>query len=160
MSDEKKSAEELLEEEARAERKFSMAEAIAREAKGMLKGASAVPALTQAQNEIGQFIRDHVRDSSGALVRTLELRLKGNHSLVGSHFDDPLAALGIEVQRILDSDRQLHEFVRQVDQKYGYLFQERPHFQRPGEEPHPEDEYTHESVRAELEQLQARIEAR
>jgi len=149
-----------LEKEVRAERKFSLSEAIAREAKGTFDGVSAVPALTQAQNAIDLYLRDQLRDSSGALVRTLQARLGGNASLVGSHLRDPLAALEVEVRRFLDDERKLHELVRQVDQRYGQMFQERPHFQKPGEEPHPDDEYTHASVRAALEELRARLDAR
>lgn len=152
--------DEKLETEARSRRKFTLAEAIAREGKGTFQGVSAVPALRQAQQEISQFIRAHLRDSSGALVRVLEIRLKSHATLVGSHLDDPLEALAIDVRRILERDAVLFEFVRQVDQKYGEMYQERPHFQRPGQDAHPEDEYTHASVKDDLADLLARIDAR
>lgn len=160
MSDENEIDDAALEREARSGRKFSMEEAIARESKGTLKGVSAVPPLRQAQAEISNFIRGNLKDSSGALVRVLDVRMKNHATLVGSHLGDPLAALGSEVKRILDKKPVLHEFVRQVDQKYGEMYQERPHFQRPGQEPHPEDEYTHASVSDALELLLAQVEAR
>ncbi|MCK5883740.1 MAG: hypothetical protein KAG61_08630 [Bacteriovoracaceae bacterium] len=148
MNDNKK-----IEEELRSQRKFSMMDGLAQSAKGMFKDASVVPALTQAQTKIGLFIRGNLRDSSGAMSRVLEARLKGNDELVGSHLNDPLVALNILLKRLLDNEHRLFDFVREVDQKYGQMFQERPHFQRPGQEAHPDDEYTHQSVKESLEQL-------
>jgi hypothetical protein len=37
---------------------------------------------------------------------------------------------------------QLREFVRRVDMRWGQMYDERPHFERPGHPPHPDDEYT------------------
>jgi hypothetical protein len=37
--------------------------------------------------------------------------------------------------------------------QWGQIMLERPYFQQPGQAPHPHDEYTHESVRRELERL-------
>ena len=157
--DKHKSDDEKLEEEVRSQRKFTMAEAFAREFKGSFKGVPAVPPLRRAQSEIDMFLRAHVRDASGALRRQLEVRLKDHVSLVASHLDEPLAALKISLERILRTEPGLVEFVRQVDQRSGQMFGERPHFQRPGQEPHPNDEYTHASVRAALETLIVEIDA-
>ena len=103
------------------------------------------------------FVAEHVSDSSGALHTVLERRIKGSENIVGEHFDDPLTALEIIVAQMLSSDARLHELVRQVDAQWGQIMLERPHFQQPGEEPHPDDEHTHESVRAELEALLAKL---
>lgn len=58
----------------------------------------------------------------------------------------------------LEKDSVLHEFVRQVDVPWGPLFKERPHFQQPGQGPHTNDEYTHESVRNDLMNLMEKVE--
>lgn len=50
------------------------------------------------------------------------------------------------------------EFVRQVDVRWGELYQERPMFQRPGQAPAPEDEYTDESVRQILTSLLEKLQ--
>jgi len=40
--------------------------------------------------------------------------------------------------------------VRQADARWGEMYDERPYFQQPGQTAHPDDEYTHESVRQAL----------
>lgn len=142
-----------IEDELRSRRKFTMADGIGQNAKGMFKDVSVVPALTQAQTEICQFVRSNVNDSSGALVSVLERRVKSSDSLVANHIEAPLEALKSIIKKVLSSDHQLYEFVREVDQKYGQIYLERPHFQRPGQEAHPDDEYTHKSVKSDLEAL-------
>lgn len=154
MSDDKK-----IEQELRARRKFSMMDGIAENAKGMFKDVSVVPALTQAQTEIGLFIRGNLRDSSGAMTRVLEARLKSNDELVGAHLKDPLEALRIVVKKIIDNEHRLYDFVREVDQRYGQMYQERPFFQRPGQAAHPDDEYTHESVKEALSLLYSKVQS-
>jgi hypothetical protein len=62
-------------------------------------------------------------------------------------------ALNEILSTLLDNQDLLYEFVRQVDHKWGQLYGERPYFQQPGQLPHPEDEYTHESVRLKLMKL-------
>lgn len=81
-------------------------------------------------------------------------------ALVGRHLRDPLEALEVELRWLLGKGPVFHELVRQVDQRCGEMYRERPHFQRPGQEPHPEDEYTHASVRKDLERLLALVDAR
>ena len=147
-----------LEREVRSKRKFSLGEAIAREGGMSFKGVDAVPPHKQAQTRISQFIRAHVRDNSGALKRHLEVRVTENETLVGTHLGAPLEALRTAVQNILRTDAMLVEFVRQVDQRYGQMYDVRPHFHKAGQDPHPEDEYTHDSVRAALEQLLAAVD--
>ena len=158
MSDEvdKKKAE--IEREIGMQRKFSLGDVIAQEAGSIFKGEQAVPKHKQAQLHIQRFIREHLRDRSGALKRQLEVMVAEDYVLVGEHVDAPLDAVRFVVQRILANDPTLFEFVRQVDQRYGQMYDVRPHFQTPGQDPHPDDEYTHDSVRAALQELFARIE--
>ena len=156
--DKKREAE--IEHEIGMQRKTSFGDALAREAGSIFKGAQAVPEHKQAQVQIGGFIREHLRDSSGALKSELEVMITENHVLVGEHVDAPLQAIRVVVQSILGNDPSLFEFVRQVDQRYGQKYGVRPHFQAPGEDPHPDDPYTHDSVRAALRDLLACIEDR
>ena len=147
-----------IEREISMEREFSLGAAIAQEAGSFFKGEQAVPKHKQAQNHIVQFIREHLRDASGALKRQLEVMVTENYVLVGEHVDAPLEAIRVVVQRILANDPTFFEFARQVAQRYGQMYGTRPHFQTPGQDPHPDAPYTHDSVQAALRDLLARIE--
>jgi hypothetical protein len=146
-----------IERDARRGRKFTLADAIGKEGASFFHGESPVPMLARATAGLCMFVAEHVSDSSGALHAVLERRIKGSETIVGAHFDDPLNALEIIVEQMLSSDARLFEIVRQVDAEWGRIMLERPHFQQPGEEPHPDDEHTHESVRAKLEGLLAKL---
>ena len=155
--DESKKQDRAIEQEARMVRKFSLADAIGSEGAGFFKGESLVPKLMQAVAKLEIFIDGNVSDSSGALRTMLNRQVRTSETVVGAHFDDPLVALEILVEQILDNDARFYEFVRQVDAEWGRSMQERPHFQQPDEEPHPDDEHTHESVRAKLETLRDKL---
>ncbi|MFM7910045.1 MAG: hypothetical protein ACKPA9_34360, partial [Microcystis sp.] len=73
--------------------------------------------------------------------------------------DNPVQALQLILEEILDNQELLYELVHRVDVKWGQLYGERPYFQQPHQKPHPEDEYTHNSVRDKLVSLLARLEA-
>ncbi|MDJ0692635.1 MAG: hypothetical protein QNJ41_29660 [Xenococcaceae cyanobacterium MO_188.B32] len=133
-------------------RKFSLAEAIGREGGGFMKGESPVPKLAQAIAELQMFINQNLSDSSGALQAVLYVWVKTD-SRVGQHLNSPLTALNQMLSSLIDNQNLLHEFVRQVDHKWGQIYDERPYFQQPGQPPHSEDEYTHESVRLQLIEL-------
>ena len=133
-------------------RKFSLAEAIGREGGGFLKGDSPVPKLAQAIAELQMFINQNLSDSSGALQAVLYVWVKTDSRVI-EHLHSPLIALNKILSTLIDNQNLLHEFVRQVDQKWGQIYDERPYFQQPGQSPHPEDEYTHESVRLQLIEL-------
>ncbi|NQZ65375.1 MAG: hypothetical protein HRT59_25880, partial [Crocosphaera sp.] len=45
----------------------------------------------------------------------------------------------------------------QVDFQWGKMYDERPYFQSPGQPPHPDDEYTHESVEEKLKSLLTKL---
>ncbi|MGN7614483.1 hypothetical protein ACQZV8_20635, partial [Magnetococcales bacterium HHB-1] len=107
---------------------------------------------------LSQFVDQNVRDASGALKSILKRRIKANGPTIDQHLDNPLNALIEIIQPILDKTAMLHEFVRQVDVRWGEIYQERPHFQQPGQTPHPDDEYTHSSVTRDLNDLLSRIE--
>ena len=161
MSDDqiKSEADAELEREIRAGRKFSVAEAIGRLAgPGAMKGVSPIARQQQAEAEIQEYLSRNLPDSGGVLrgvlfrqVKESELFLKG--------FEQPLAALSGCLQRILQFDYLLTELVREADVEWGRVFGERPHFEKPGQPPHPDDPYTLASVRAALTELLGRLKS-
>ena len=159
MAIDDKSKEDDIQQEIHVRRKFSVAGVIGQQAGGAIKGASPVPKLTQVTTEIIQFIDQHVSDSSGALKSVLRRRIKANEVTIDLNINKPMLALREIIHPIMEKDSVLHEFVRQVDVRWGQIFKERPHFQQAGQSPHTDDEYTHESVRNELIKLLEKIEA-
>lgn len=153
----KSEADAELEREIRADRKFSITEAIGRLAgPGAMKGVSPIARQQQAEAEIQGFLSRNLADSGGVLrgvlfrqVRESEIFLKG--------FDQPLAALAGCLKILLHYELALKELVREADVEWGRLFGERPHFEKPGQTPHPDDPYTLASVRAALTELLGRL---
>lgn len=164
MSDDKQpkqrsQADADLEREIREGRKFTLEEAIARMVgPGAMKGESPVTRMQQAEIEIGSWLRSHLTDSGGALEIVLHRRVKGSELLLNS-FDQPLVILASYCQQILDSDYLLKEVVREADIEWGRLMRERPHFEKEGVPPHPDDCYTVESVRRCLSELVKQLAA-
>ncbi len=146
----------LLQQDILSDRPFSMAEAIGREGGTFLKGESTVPKLVRVITEIQTFIDRNLCDRDAALQAVLHQWVKEDPR-VSQYKDTPLVALEAILQSILDNPNLLYELVRQVDIKWGYMYGERPYFQQPGQPPHPDDEYSHESVREDLENLLARL---
>lgn len=138
--------DDRIEQDARAGREFSLAELISREGGDFLKGESPIPKLAQARTAINRFIVNHLPDSSGCLQSVLQTWVTLDEAKISQHLDKPLRALEEILISILENQQLLYELVKQVDFKWGQLYDEKPYFQQPGEPPHPEDEYTHESV--------------
>jgi hypothetical protein len=146
-------ADAELEREIRAERHFTLSEAIGRLAgPGMMKGVSPVTHKDQAVAEIQEYLSRHLADAGGVLSGVL-LRQMSESELLLTAFDQPLAALAGHVRQVLDSEFGLKELVREVDVEWGRVFGERPCFERDGCPPAPDDPYTLESVRTALTQL-------
>ena len=141
-----------VERETLRDRKFSMAEAIGRAAgPGVMKGASPIPRQRQAEAEIEDHLRRHL-GSSDCLAPVLLRHVKTSERFL----DDsarPLTVLAACVRSILDSEPLLNEIVRELDVEWGRVHGERPHFEKAGQPPHPDDAYTVESVRATLSKL-------
>ena len=133
-------------------RKFSLAEAIGREGGSFLKGDSPVPKQLQAIAQINTFIKKNLSDPPGALVAVLSTWVETDLR-VAENLNCPLIALNQIISSLIDNQNLLYEFVRQVDFKWGQIYDERPYFQRPGQTANPNDEYTHESVRLQLIEL-------
>jgi len=143
-------ADAELEREIRADRKFSLSEAIGRMAgPGMMKGVSPVTRKRQAEAAIEDFLRCNLTDTGGVLGGVL-LRRVGQSELLLLDYDHPLAVLASYVRKVLASDYLLRDLVREADAEWGRVFGERPHFERPGRLPDPDDPYTIESVRTAL----------
>lgn len=146
----------LLQQDILGDRPFSLAEAIGREGGTFLKGESTVPKLVQVITAINLFIDRNLIDNSAALQAILHQWVKVDPR-VSQYKETPLVALEAMLRSILDNPHLLYELVRQVDIKWGQMYDERPYFQQPGQPPHPNDEYTHESVRQDLQDLLDRL---
>lgn len=150
MSNEQDPSTDEIQREIRLQQKFSMAGAIGRAGSGLMKGESPISQQQQAITALTHWINQQTPDPSGALKSILCQRLRGNKLLVERHLQQPGNALREMIEATLSSDYALHEFVRQVDVRWGELYQHRPLFQRSGQAANPDDEYSHESVRRDL----------
>ena len=147
---------EALEREIRKRRKFSLNEAIGQLAGGdFMKGGTPVSRKRQAELAIEDYLRRHLVDAGGVLRRVL-LRHLGE-GLIKRDYTEPLAVMSEYIPTVLASEHLLEEFVRQADVEWGRVQDERPHFQTPGNAPHPDDPYTVASVRLALSQLLERL---
>jgi hypothetical protein len=147
MADPNPDRDRALQQELRLSRKFSIADAIGQEAGNFMKGASPVPRLVQVKTEIAALLRDHIKDDAGALLAVLQNWITTDEQRVSRYLNAPVGAVQEALEAILKSPDTLYELVRQADAQWGKMYDERPYFQRPGQAPHPDDEYTHESVR-------------
>ena len=141
-------------------REFTLADVIATEGGSFMQGESPVPKLVQVQTQIKTFISRNLTDIPGALQAVLQRWVEEDIARVSQHLDAPLHALSGLLDSIIENPPILHELVHQVDMQWGQMNDERPHFQRPGQAPHPEDEYTHDSVYQQLVELNHRLQSR
>jgi hypothetical protein len=140
-----------IQREIRLGRPFTLADAIGQEAGSFMKGASPIPRLVQARRGAQQALKETLTDGPGALKQVLDRWIADDEARLSRHLDNPAVALSNLLETILRSPETLYELVRQADVLWGQIYDSRPHFQQPGQAPHPDDEYTHESVRATLE---------
>jgi len=146
-------ADTELEREIRADRKFSLSEAIGRMAgPGMMKGVSPVSPKQQAEATIEDFLRRNLTDAGGVLSTVLLRRVAQSEPLLRD-LNNPLPVLASCIKHVLGSEYLLRELVREVDVEWGRVFGERPHFERPGGTTNPDDPYTLESVTTLLSRL-------
>lgn len=151
MDDSKK--DEALEQEIRRQRKFSLADAIGREAGGALSGASPVPRADQVLLDVGLMLEVSLPDVPGSLIRTILVNLELDPPLLARHFERPVGALEEYLERTLGSASAVDTLVRDTDARWGRENSERPYFETGNEEPDPDDPYTRSGVRALLEDL-------
>ncbi|MCK9997105.1 MAG: hypothetical protein KAH56_12600 [Candidatus Krumholzibacteria bacterium] len=149
MKDPKKpeSGSESTESRIRQDRKFTLAEAVGREAAGAMSGASPVARAEQVLLEIEQTLESRLVDSAGSLTRTILARLKTDPPLLARHFDRPIGALEEFLGATLGSESLLTSLVRDTDARWGRDYGELPHFETEGKPPHPDDPYTLAGVR-------------
>ncbi len=148
-----------IQQDIRRGRPFSLAEAIGQEAGGFMKGESPVPKLVQAQGEAVQILKANLDDLEGALQQVITRWLEDDPLRLSRHLEEPAEAVKDLLRTVLASPETLYDLVHQTDVLWGRLYDERPHFQKPGQPPHPDDEYTHESVRAALVACLQQLEA-
>lgn len=148
---------DLLQQEIRAQRKFSMAEAIGREGGSFMKGESTIPRPLRATTEINQFITAHLSDPASALSTTLQA-WACDDIRVSRQLDTPLRALEQIMASLLAEPTTFCEFARQVAIAQSKLTGDRPYFQLPNQPPHPEASYTHATISAELKNLLADLQ--
>ena len=151
--DDRKQADAEIEREIQQGRKFSPQEAMARMAgPGAMAGASPVSPVRQAEVEVGAWLKRNVPDTPGALHVLLHRHVKGSPLLL-DNLETPLAALRGFCEEVLESDYRLKELVREADVEWGRAVDERPHFDREGVPPNPDDPYTVEAVRKVLAEI-------
>jgi hypothetical protein len=139
-----------IEREIRRARKFTPQEALANMAgPGAMKGASPVSRHRQAEMAVGAWLKENVFDPAGALQVVLHRQVAESRPLLDKP-DEPLSALAQCCCRLLASDALLADVVRQADVEWGRQMDERPHFERTGAPPDPEDPYTVAGVREAL----------
>jgi len=137
--------------------RFELADAIAREGRTFLKGDDAIPRPMRAMAQVNQAITEGVHDPGSALKTTLQDWVR--HDLrISQHLDQPLIALGLILAELLARPHTFYEFARQVNVTWGQLTGDSPRFQKPGQPPHPDVEYSHVQLRAALQQLQADLQ--
>lgn len=146
-----------IQQDIRRGRPFSLADAIGQEAGGFMKGESPVPKLVQVKGEAVQILQANLEDLEGALQQVLTRWLEDDTIRLSRYLDNPAGAVQDLLETILASPETLYDLVHQTDVLWGHLYDERPYFQKPGQAPHPDDEYTHESVRATLEACLQRL---
>jgi hypothetical protein len=148
-----------LEREIRGDRRFSLSEAIGRMGGGgLMKGASPVSRTRQAELLIEDYLRRNLTDAGGVLGGVLLRRIGEGEPPLGDH-ERPLLVATEYVRRVLASEYLLQAIVREADMEWGRVFCERPHFERAGSTPDPEDAYTIASVRVALSQLVEKLAA-
>ena len=149
---------EEIEREIRANRKFSLNEAIGQLAGGgFMKGGTPVSRKRQAELEIDEYLRRQLADPGGVLRSVLLRRLA--EGLLNHDYDQPRRVLAEYIRRVVTSAHLLEELVRETDAEWGRMHGERPHFDVPGQPPHRDDSYTIDSVRLALAQLGEQLAA-
>jgi hypothetical protein len=155
----KADAETQLEREIRQSRKPGVKDLMAHIAgPGALKGASPVSPVQQAETELGTWLGQNLADGSGALRVVLQRHLKGSKLLL-DNLERPIVALAEFVRKLLATDGLLREIVGEADVEWARAMEERPHFEREGAAPDPDDPYTLESVRQSLRDALERLPA-
>jgi len=92
-------------------REFTIADFIAKEGGDFLKGESPVPKIVQLKTEINFFIKNNVKDLSGALQGVLQDWVNSGDDKISANQENPLHALRLIVEEILSNENFYFEFV-------------------------------------------------
>jgi hypothetical protein len=142
-------ADAALQREIRAERPFTLGEAIGRMAgPGMMKGVSPLAGMQQAVAEIQEYLNGNFGSTTASPLAGVLFRWVKESDLLLHGFDQPLVVLAEFVRKVLDSEYLLKELVRQSDVEWGLMT---------GERPSPDDPSTLEPVRTALTQLAEKL---
>ena len=120
----------------RANRSFTLAEAIGREGASHLKGESTIPRPLRAAAAIRQFITQHSAEPGGPFATTLITWATEDINL-SRQLDTPLVALAALIEMLSTQPTQFIEFARQVAIAHSKVTGDRPLFQSYGHPPHP-----------------------
>jgi len=155
MTDSKKTPQKgpTTEEEIRRGRKFSLSEAVGRQAAGAMKGASPVPRWRQVLQEIQSLLGAKLYDPEGSLQSSIAEHFSSTLPVADDPRHDANDVLRAYLQQTLASQTALAALVRRADIRWGQQYGEKPHFNQGTEPSHPDDPYTMESVTAALETL-------
>lgn len=145
----KKTPEHIREEIIRNQ-KFSMDTAMGRNNKDPQKSQNQARETRDLENQLRNFVKSRLKDPWGALKSMLYRQIKNSHALVAEHKEQPMHALKILLENLLNDETEFREFLRETDLEWGRIYQEHPHFQNDDEDGEPEDEYTEESVEKDL----------
>ncbi len=140
-------------------RPFTLADAIGKAGAGLLKGDAAVPRPLRARALLDGFVDSHLVDGPGALRIVLKQVVREDLR-VSRSFDVPMVAFEGILREVVAEPEVLYELARRVAVVWGELYGERPYFQVPGGEAHPDAEYCHGSVREALAGLVCRVRVR
>jgi len=138
-------------------KRFELADAIAREGRTFLKGDDAIPRPLRAMAQVNQVITTGLHDPGGALKTALQSWVS-NDLRISQHLDQPLIALVMILKDLTDRPPIFYEFARQVTVTWGQLTGDPPRFQKPGQPPHPDIEYSHARIRADLAHLAQQLQ--
>jgi hypothetical protein len=147
-----------IEQEIRRQRRATLAGALAgRDGGGHLKGASPTPVIQRALLEIDHWLAAHLPDGPGSLQTVILRHLAGHPDLLEAGLGDPAGTMARWLDKLLAVPAALAELVREADMEWGSQYQERPHFERPGQDPSPDDPYTVAGVTSLLTDLRGRL---
>ncbi|HOX25536.1 MAG TPA: hypothetical protein PLL30_11805 [Candidatus Krumholzibacteria bacterium] len=149
-----------IERDARLHLRASLTAALAgRDGGGHLRGASPTPVITRALLEIDLWLRDALVDPAGCLRIVILRRLEGLPDLLEAGLGQPAATVAVWLERLLALPGAMTDLVRETDMTWGQRFAERPRFERDGQQPEPDDEYTIAGVTRLLTDLHRRAAA-
>lgn len=116
-------------------------------------GGSPIPLLKQNQIMCIKYLQENLNDTDGCLLEVLHQRLDSDDVFLASNMDAPFVGLKSFLNNVCENTSLLFTLVKQADMLWGQRYGERPMFQKEGDAAKKGDPYTHEGVKALLEDL-------